>query len=255
MKRLPLAAMLAGLALATAAAAMSVRPMIEGVRGSGTTGLRLPQPMMLEPGKRLPDGSIGPGDVFSDTPFSFERTGVLTEDLTASSIFPRGVLAPAGSPAIYLGRAGMDFSRGGMVVRNFATDGEFWCFLPSRAGGKRESLCLAVFARGAAIGPDNANPYMFLGFTPSSGTPNWSHLPKIKEGPIQLGNDARILYSFVGWTRDGAKIEIWVGMRRFAALPVKAGSDGAVIVETPSGNFRLEHVSGNAQQALLTLIP
>lgn len=184
-------------------------------------------------GEHVADGVVARGAVLASAPLTFRRTGVLAEDVTGFSIWVKGVLAPKGSPAIYLGPAAISF--GGETTGR----GEFWCFLPARAGGSRDSLCLAVFPRMSAIGPDKANPYLFSGFAPSSGTPNWANNPVITEGPVELGA-IRMEYRLGGWSRRFVTVDIYAGGAKAASWTLQRGSDGSARLYTPSGVLRLK---------------
>jgi hypothetical protein len=240
------------LGLAAALLCIGAAPAAE----SPATGLDLPPSVRFAgPGDHMADGEAARGAVIASAPLAFARTGVLTEDVTGRGYWVRGVLAPAGSPAIYLGAAAYSVTRGGRPVSGIPTPhGEFWCFLPKKAGGRRETLCLGVFPGASLIGPDNANPYLFHGWAPANGPPNMATKARIDDKPVDLGGEIRVEYVFSGWGRDDVVVNIRAGGLPAEPLRLSRGADGSALLRTPSGVLRITPTPGDPTRARVTQV-
>jgi hypothetical protein len=206
------------------------------------------------PGEHAADGEIAHGAVIASAPLEFDRTGVLMEDVTGTSIMVRGVLAPKGSPAIFLGGSTSMMTQGGAPMGTRVLHGEFWCFLPARAGGKRQTLCLNVFGKASFIGPDKANPYLFTGWTVSGTAPNAASGAPMADGPADLG-EVKYEYVFAGWGRDHVNIDVRAGGFAGERIWLPRGPDGSALLKTPGGVLRITPSPPDTSRARLAFVP
>ncbi|MGR4865791.1 TonB family protein [Caulobacter sp. LARHSG274] len=205
----------------------------EGTRTPG--GLRKPAlPRRVAGALPKPVSSVAPGETILAFPFAFNRTAVLSADLTGFSIWVKGVMAPAGSPGFYAGTFYWSLAK---------ASGEVWCFLPSPTTAPAKAVCVMVFAKLAVILP-NINPYVITSFASSSGTFNYANAPRFEEKFVDIPGDLHLEYRFRRWTKTEVQIEELAGGRRASILSLPLNSDGRAKLETLAGDYWLTPAAG-----------
>ncbi len=210
----------------------------EGVRGPG--GARkpaLPRRVVGVPPK--PASSVAPGETIVTFPFAFNRTSVLSADLTGFSIWVKGVMAPAGSPGFYAGTFYWGLAK---------TSGEVWCFLPSPTTTPAKAVCVMAFAKLAIILPD-INPYVITNFASSTGTFNYANTPSFEEKTVEIPGDLRLEYRFRRWRKTDVQVEELAGGRRVTILTLPLGADGRAKLETLAGDYWLARAASAPNRA------
>ena len=210
----------------------------EGTRTPG--GARRPAlPRRVAGAPPKPASSVAPGETIVAFPFAFNRTAVLSADLTGFSIWVKGVMAPAGSPGFYAGTFYWSLAK---------ASGEVWCFLPSPTTAPDKAVCVMAFERMAIILP-NINPYVITDFASATGTFNYANTPSFEEKSVDIPGDLRLEYRFRRWKKTEAQVEELAGGRRVKILSLPLNPDGRAKLETLAGDYWLTPAAGASSRA------
>lgn len=217
-----------------------VVPVVFSPEGRGRRGGAAPLPSRrLVGAPPSPASNVAQGETIVAFPFAFNRTAVLSADLTGFSIWVKGVMAPAGSPGFYAGTFYW-----GLAKRS----GEVWCFLPSPGTAPAKAVCVMAFEKLAIILPD-INPYVITNFASSSGTFNYANTPSFEEKAVDIPGDLRLEYRFRRWKKTEAQVEELAGGRRVKVLSLPLGADGRARLETLAGDYWLAPAAGAPDRA------
>jgi hypothetical protein len=238
------AATLAG--CATPAVPVNIPPGLSLSERGGTPGVAFSEVVEAAGSSVVAAGPVGRGDALVTVPYRYRHTAVLTEDVVGFSITVRGIQAPAGAPGYYAGT----FLSSGPYVQAGASD--LWCFLPSVAGGARESLCLLRNQPAiAAIAPTRMNPWLWTQFAPATGSFDYVKTPIFERRTVVIPGDLTLEYRFAGWTRSGARIEIRAVGREVSTSEVLADVNGGVHLRTIAGEYSLTRDPTDSERALV----
>ena len=179
-----------------------------------------------------PIGAIAPGDIAGSMPFSYLRTGVLNSNLRGRGLFGQGFHeVTRGSPGFFVGTYRTQTQFSGM-------NNDLWCFLPSRVGNPRESLCILMLGLpGASIAVNNSNPYWA-----DPGVAKWPtgqpvDQVEIEERTVAITDTPILEYRFLGWTPAGAHVAFLVSHRQVGEYTVGREPDGSAHLGLIGGSY------------------
>lgn len=189
-----------------------------------------------------PAGRVKPGETIVTEPFAYNRTAVLTNEVTGHTLLVMGLKIPAGSPGFYAGQFG---TGPGRAVNT-------WCFVPPPKKDRFKPTCLMLYRDEAAVVPRVANGYAFSSFgIPSSGRMDYANSPTFEEKSVEIPGDLRLDYRLRRWTKTWAEVEIWAN-GEIADLKVAAkGPDGRARLETLGGVYWLSQPADDPKAAVV----
>ncbi|WP_165190510.1 hypothetical protein [Caulobacter soli] len=182
------------------------------------------------------------GETIVTEPFAYNRTAVLTNEVTGHTLLVMGLKIPAGSPGFYAGQFG---TGPGRMVNT-------WCFVPPPSKGRFKPTCLMLYSDEAAVVPRVVNGYAFSRFgIPSSGRMDYANSPTFVEQPVEIPGDLRLDYRLRRWTKTSVEVEIWAN-GEIADVDVAAkGPDGRALLQTLSGAYWLSQPADDPKAALV----
>jgi TonB family protein len=241
-----------GLAALRAARAGALRRSSTTRNGRITTWVRFNTPESDGPEHAAPAQRLAgtpsisplaaPGGSIVSFPIAFNRTGVLTEDLTNVNPVLKVVRAKAGAPGFFLGTFTI-----GPNVR------EVWCFLTSR-GAPAGWVCVWISGREASgvtrsLGTFGIEPYDPQIREAALDYSKQSFGPVFEEKPVDLPETPVLNYRFKRWKGPAAEVDVLANGRRMRTLTLSLTPEGTAALDTAAGRFQLRPAPSDARKA------
>lgn len=199
-----------------------------------------PEPRRLTGPPSPPASRVKPGETIVTEPFAYNRTAVLTNEVTGHTLLVMGLKIPAGSPGFYAGQFG---TGPGRAVNT-------WCFVPPPSKGRFKPTCLMLYRDEAAVVPRVVNGYAFSHFgIPSSGRMDYANSPTFVEQPVDIPGDLRLDYRLRRWTKTAAEVEIWANGEIADLKVATKGPDGRALLQTLGGAYWLSQPADDRKAA------